>query len=90
MPPGVGFNPTPLLFDEGERDLTMMNLVTEKEVGEFLGLTEKTIYKLASEGDLPGFKMGKSWRFDMDEIFRAISAHKGFKDKVDTNDQKGK
>ena len=50
----------------------MANIVTAKEVGQYLKLTESTIYKLASEGELPCFKIGKSWRFDMDEILQLI------------------
>jgi excisionase family DNA binding protein len=46
----------------------MANIVKAKELGEFLRLSESTIYKLASKGQLPGFKIGDSWRFDMDKI----------------------
>ena len=49
-----------------------MKIVTAKELAEFLKLTESTIYKLASTGELPGFKIGDSWRFDMDEILEQI------------------
>jgi excisionase family DNA binding protein len=49
-----------------------VKIVTAKELGEFLKLTESTIYKLASTGELPGFKIGDSWRFDMDEILEQI------------------
>ena len=51
----------------------MPNIVTAKEVGQYLKLTESTIYKLASMGEIPGFKIGKSWRFDMDEVLRRIN-----------------
>jgi excisionase family DNA binding protein len=51
----------------------MANIVTAKEVGQYLKLTGSTIYKLASTGEIPGFKVGKSWRFDMDEIIRVIN-----------------
>lgn len=54
----------------------MDNIVTAREVGQYLKLTESTIYKLASTGELPGFKIGKSWRFDMDEILRRIKSIK--------------
>lgn len=54
----------------------MAKIVTAKEVAGFLKLTESTICKLASEGELPGFKIGKSWRFDMEEILRKIDAAK--------------
>jgi len=54
----------------------MARIVTAKEVAEFLRLTETTVCKLAASGDLPGFKIGKSWRFDMDEIMERIDRAK--------------
>jgi len=48
----------------------MENLVTPKELATYLKLTETTIYNLVSRGELPGFKIGNSWRFDMDEILK--------------------
>jgi len=54
----------------------MANIVTAKEVGHYLKLTESTIYKLASTGEIPGFKVGKSWRFDMEEIIKIINMGK--------------
>ena len=54
----------------------MANIVTAKEVGQYLKLTESTIYKLATNGEIPGFKIGKSWRFDMDEILALIQEAK--------------
>ncbi len=57
----------------------MANIVTAKEVGQYLKLTESTIYKLALTGELPGFKVGKSWRFDMDEIVKLINTVKKLK-----------
>ena len=50
----------------------MANIVTAKELGQYLKLSDSTIYKLASEGDLPGFRIGDSWRFDMDEVLKII------------------
>lgn len=57
----------------------MANIVTAKEVGQYLKLTESTIYKLASTGEIPGFKVGKSWRFDMEEIIKTINSAKNLK-----------
>lgn len=34
-----------------------------KEVASFLKLPKSTIYKLASSKQIPGFKVGKHWRF---------------------------
>lgn len=43
-------------------------ILTIKEVAVYLKLTEKTAYRLAAEGDIPGFKVGGSWRFRRREI----------------------
>lgn len=43
-------------------------ILTLKEVAEYLKLAEKTAYRLAAEGKLPGFKVGGSWRFRRDEV----------------------
>lgn len=44
------------------------DILTIKELSEYLKLNEKTAYRLASEGKIPGFKVGGSWRFRRDEI----------------------
>lgn len=43
-------------------------ILTLKEVAEYLKLAEKTAYRLAAEGNLPGFKVGGSWRFKREDI----------------------
>ena len=43
-------------------------IMTLKEVAEYLKLAEKTAYRLAAEGKIPGFKVGGSWRFRKDVI----------------------
>ncbi len=54
----------------------METLVTAKELGQFLKLSESTIYKLAAQGEIPGFKIGDSWRFDLKEIEKMIQESK--------------
>lgn len=44
------------------------NILTIREVAEYLKINEKTAYRLAAEGKLPGFKVGGAWRFRRDEI----------------------
>ena len=44
------------------------DILTIKEVAKYLKLTEKTAYRLASVGKIPGFKVGGSWRFRKDEV----------------------
>ncbi len=47
-----------------------------KEVAEYLRITEKTAYRLASEQKIPGFKVGGSWRFRRAEIDDWIEAQR--------------
>ena len=51
-------------------------ILTTHEVATFLRLTETTVCTLAASGELPGFKIGKSWRFDRDEVLQRIAAAK--------------
>jgi excisionase family DNA binding protein len=50
----------------------MIHFVTVKELGEYLKLSEATLYKLAASGEIPGFKIGDSWRFDLREVQKLI------------------
>ena len=51
-------------------------ILTLKEVADYLKLAEKTAYRLAAEGKLPGFKVGGSWRFKQTDIERWIEEKK--------------
>lgn len=51
-------------------------ILTLKEVAEYLKLAEKTAYRLAAEGKLPGFKVGGSWRFKREDIQSWIEKNK--------------
>ena len=49
------------------------DILTIKEVAEYLQVTERTLYRLAQEGKIPAFKVGNSWRFrreDLDQWIR--------------------
>jgi len=48
-------------------------MLTIKEVAELMGVHERTIYRLANEGKMPGFKFGGTWRFDPETIKQWIS-----------------
>lgn len=51
-------------------------ILTLKEVAEYLKLAEKTAYRLAAEGKLPGFKAGGSWRFKQEDVEHWIETQK--------------
>lgn len=51
-------------------------ILTLKEVASYLKVAEKTAYRLAADGKLPGFKVGGSWRFRQEDIVHWIEAQK--------------
>ena len=50
--------------------------LTVREVAAYLNVNEKTIYRMAQRGDLPGFKVAGAWRFQRADLDRWISARK--------------
>ncbi|MEL7591826.1 MAG: helix-turn-helix domain-containing protein [Anaerolineaceae bacterium] len=47
--------------------------LTAEEVAEYLRLPLSTVYKLVQDKRLPGFKVGKHWRFRKDSIEKWIN-----------------
>ncbi len=50
-----------------------MQIITAREVAAFLRLKAATVCRLASEGKIPGVKVGKSWRFDRGALERLMT-----------------
>jgi excisionase family DNA binding protein len=46
----------------------MPEILTPKEVANYLKMSVLTVYKHAKEGVIPGFRVGNSWRFDKTKI----------------------
>jgi excisionase family DNA binding protein len=44
------------------------DVMTVREVAEYLKVKERTIYRLVAKGGIPAFKVGGSWRFRRAEI----------------------
>ena len=44
------------------------DILTVKEVAEYLKVNERTVYRLALSGKLPAFRVGSSWRFRAAEL----------------------
>lgn len=61
-------------LQEKEPTEAHMQIMTVKEVADFLRLKEATVCRLASEGKLPGVKVGKSWRFDRGALERLVTS----------------
>lgn len=51
-------------------------ILTLKEVAEYLKVNEKTVYRLASNKKLPCFKVGHSWRFKKEDLNQWIKYQK--------------
>jgi len=43
-------------------------IMTVHDVASYLRLSEAKVYRLAKEGSVPSFRLGKSWRFRRDLI----------------------
>jgi excisionase family DNA binding protein len=50
----------------------MSQIMTTKEVAEYLRLHEITVCKYAAEGKIPAIRIGRVWRFDKEAIDRWI------------------
>ena len=50
--------------------------LTVRDVATFLNVDEKTIYRLVTKGELPGFKVLGSWRFQKTDMQLWIDSRK--------------
>ena len=50
--------------------------MTVRDIATVLNVDEKTIYRMAQKGDLPGFKVSGSWRFQRPDLIAWIDAQK--------------
>jgi len=52
----------------------MADIMTTKEIAEYLKLHPITICKFAAEGKIPAIRIGRVWRFDKEEIDKWINS----------------
>ena len=50
--------------------------MTVRDVANYLNVDEKTVYRLAQKGELPGFKVAGTWRFKREDIYQWIEDQK--------------
>lgn len=50
--------------------------MTVRDVAQYLKVDEKTVYRLAQRGELPGFKVAGTWRFKREDIDAWIEEQK--------------
>lgn len=56
---------------------TPSNVMTVKEVAEYLRVNQRTVYRLAVDRKMPGFKVGANWRFKRSDIDVWIAEQSG-------------
>jgi len=62
-------------------------ILTIDEVATFLKAGKRTVYRLASAGEIPAFKLGGTWRFRRADLDRWISERIG--EPVDADEDAG-
>lgn len=70
----VALNWAPCLCSEAEA--VESPSMTVRDVAVYLNVDEKTVYRLAQRGDLPGFKVAGTWRFKREDIDTWIEQRK--------------
>lgn len=50
----------------------MDEIITPAEVAVLLKMHLKTVYKLAEKGIIPGKRVGRSWRFNRNDVLELV------------------
>jgi excisionase family DNA binding protein len=54
-------------------ELYTREILTPREAAQYLSVHVRTIYRLAKKGEIPGRKVGGSWRFKKDALDEWLS-----------------
>ena len=65
------------------------SVMTVKEVADYLRVNQRTVYRLAVERRLPGFKVGATWRFKRGDIDAWIAAQSSVARPAEATDMPG-
>jgi excisionase family DNA binding protein len=49
-------------------DIVKRKVLTIPEVSEYLRVSRQTIYRLLRRGDIPAFRIGGDWRFNIEDL----------------------
>jgi excisionase family DNA binding protein len=50
------------------RSILSQKVLTVKELADYLRVNPSTVYKLLKRQELPAFRVGSDWRFNIEEI----------------------
>ena len=59
------------------RNSVEQRFLSLKQISVYLGLSSKTLYHWAEEGRIPGYKLGRVWRFDREQIDLFVRSNGG-------------
>jgi excisionase family DNA binding protein len=62
-------------------------LWNDRQIATAIGVTVKRVQELARMGLLPGFKLGKHWRFDPEEVRSWVKRNGRTKEALPNNDR---
>ena len=62
---------------------TITEIMTAKQLAEYLQMSQITVCRLAREKKLPGLKIGKEWRFPKALIDKYIASGSNFEEVFD-------
>lgn len=65
----------PWRFSHRQESIFMSDILSVREVAQYLKLNAQTVYRLVREGKLPASKIGKQWRFSRREIEALVRDH---------------
>jgi len=54
-------------------EMRVKEIMTPREAADYLSVHVRTIYRLAKNGEIPGRKVGGSWRFKKDTLDEWLS-----------------
>jgi excisionase family DNA binding protein len=60
-------------FRNPKSEMRVREIMTPREAAEYLSVHVRTIYRLAKNGEIPGRKVGGSWRFKKDALDEWLS-----------------
>jgi excisionase family DNA binding protein len=60
-------------FRNPNSEMKLREILTPREAADYLSVHVRTIYRLVKNGDIPGRKVGGSWRFKKDALDEWLS-----------------
>jgi len=60
-----------------QSEFQVREILTPREAAEYLSVHVRTIYRLVKQGEIPGRKIGGSWRFKRETLDEWVSGKNG-------------